>query len=84
MFKNFQNKNYSRWMFQAVGGILVLQSGLCMVIEAAFYKHSGVATWQWLVAGTIALSIFYAGLALTVDSLRFRMKWLAEKETQKG
>ncbi len=77
---NFRNKNFKRWFWQSVIGLLVLQSGLCMVIESAFLKHGdNVETWQWMLAGTISLSVFYAGVSLTVDGIRYRIKWQEEK-----
>ena len=78
--RNFKNKNFKRWFWQSVIGLLVLQSGLCLVIESAFIKHSQEAeNWQWIVAGTISLAVFYAGVSLTVDGIRYRIKWQEEK-----
>ena len=69
---NFKNKNYKRWFWQSVAGLLLLQSGLCMVVESAFLKHDGAATWEWVTAGTVSLAVFYAGVSLTVDGVRYR------------
>ena len=83
LFELFKNKYFKRWFWQALLGLILLQSGLCMVVEAGFWKHNGAETWQWVVAGTISLGVFYSGANLMVDSLRFRIKWLEEKEKNK-
>ena len=51
-----------------------------MVIESAFLKHGDNAeTWQWILAGTVSLSVFYSGISLTVDGIIYRIKWQEEK-----
>lgn len=78
---NFKNKNFKRWFWQSVIGLLVLQSGLCMVVESAILKHAvDTENWQWILAGTISLAVFYAGISLTVDGIRYRIKWQKEKK----
>lgn len=76
----WKNKNFKRWLLQSVSGLVLLQAGLCMCIESAFLKHGQAETWEWMLAGTVSLSVFYAGVSLTVDGVRFRTKWLEEKD----
>ena len=73
------NRNFRRWLLQSVLGLLLVQAGLCACIEAGFMKHEGAPLLHWIAAGTAALSVFYAGLSMTVDGIRYRIKWLEEK-----
>ncbi len=69
-------KSKSRWLLQAIVGLICTGSGLSMAIDAGLNKvyHS---TWFWY--GTFALIIFQAGLCLLIDSLRFKERNNIEK-----
>jgi hypothetical protein len=58
-----------RWLFRAIGGLLLTGSGLSMAIDAGITKQEGGA---WFGYGTIALIVFQSGLCLMIDSVRFR------------
>lgn len=77
---NFKNTNYRRWFLQGTVGILLLGSGLCMLLEAAFYKHTDPPLMNWVLAGTGSLIVFMSGLVMMVDSLRFRIKYDTENK----
>jgi hypothetical protein len=62
-------KNKTRWIFQAVAGLLLTGSGLSLAIDAGISKLQG-GEWFWY--GTGALVVFQAGLCLVIDSTRFR------------
>ncbi len=61
------------WLIKAPLGLVILSFGLCLVVEAGFYKASGAATLNWVAYGTAALTVFNAGLCILIDSLRHRM-----------
>ena len=48
-------KNKTRWMVQAVAGLLLTGSGLSMAIDAGITKFQG---GDWFLYGTSALVIF--------------------------
>jgi integral membrane sensor domain MASE1 len=58
------DKHLVRWLFYAIVGILLVGTGLCLTIEAAFQKHQNVETTQWVKAGTIGLVVFMSGLSV--------------------
>ena len=62
-------KNKTRWIFQAVAGLLLTGSGLSLAIDAGISKLQGD---EWFWYGTGALVVFQAGLCLVIDSTRFR------------
>ncbi len=76
---NFSNPNYRRWFIQGTIGILLFGSGICMLVEAGFYKHTGPANWKWVVAGTFSLIVLMGGVILMVDSIRYRIAYDQEK-----
>lgn len=65
-------KDNKRWFIQGTIGILLTGSGLCMVVESAFYKHISPDSYFWIFAGTGSLIIFMAGLILMIDSIRYK------------
>jgi hypothetical protein len=62
-------KNKTRWIFQAVAGLLLTGSGLSLAIDAGISKLQGD---EWFWYGTGALVVFQAGLCLVIDSTRFK------------
>jgi hypothetical protein len=62
-------KNKTRWIFQAVAGLLLTGSGLSLAIDAGISKLQGD---EWFWYGTGALVVFQAGLCLVIDATRFR------------
>ena len=64
-----QTKSKTRWILQAVCGLLLTGSGLSMAIDAGLSKAQG-GEWFWY--GTGALVVFQAGLCLVIDSTRFK------------
>jgi hypothetical protein len=76
---NFSNANYRRWSIQGTIGILLFGSGICMLMEAGFYKHTEPAMWKWVMVGTFSLIVLMSGLILMVDSIRYRMAYDQEK-----
>ncbi len=65
--------NFFRWIFLAVGGLLLTGAGLSMAIDAGITRAQG-REWFWY--GTFALIVFQSGLCLMIDSVRYRAKAL--------
>jgi hypothetical protein len=72
-------KNYKNWLIKAPLGLVLVGLGACLIVEAGFLKHSGVATFDWVVAGTTALVIFNAGLCIFGDAILDRVRYEIEK-----
>ena len=71
-----QMKQYYRaWLLRAPLGLVLVGLGLSLSIEAGFYKHSGVATWQWVAFGTGALVVFNSGLCIFGDAILQRVRY---------
>lgn len=54
----------SKWLLFAPSGLVVIGTGICLINWATTLKNRGVATGQWVAAGTVGLSVFNAGLSL--------------------
>jgi hypothetical protein len=63
-----------QWMFRGGAGACLVGTGLCMTIEAAFYRFSGATFSNWFLFGTFSLIVTIAGVCLLIDSLRFKIK----------
>jgi hypothetical protein len=53
-----------KWLVFAPSGLVVVGFGACLVQWAAAKKTAGAPTSEWVTAGTVALSVFNAGLCL--------------------
>ena len=63
------DKHYKNWLIQAPTGLVLIGLGVCLIAESAMFKASGVVTWKWVVAGTVSLSVFNAGLCIFGNSI---------------
>ena len=63
--------NKTRWLVQAVLGLLCTGAGLSMAIDAGLIKLQQ-GNWFWY--GTFSLLVFQAGLCLLIDALRYKIK----------
>jgi hypothetical protein len=72
---------YRAWLLRAPLGLVLVGLGLCLVVEAGFYKHSGVATWNWILAGTGALVVFNSGLCIFGDAILQRVRYERSQDT---
>jgi len=72
---NEQKQYYRAWLLRAPFGLVLVGLGLCLVVEAGFYKHSGAMAWQWVLAGTGALVVFNSGLCIFGDAILQRMRY---------
>ena len=61
----------TRWLANAVIGLLMTGAGLCMSIDAGFAKY---ADEPWLVYGTVSLVIFNAGLCFIGQAVYHKTK----------
>lgn len=75
------NKHYKNWLIQAPLGLVIVGFGICLIAEAAIWKYSGVPTWQWIVAGTVALSVFNAGLSIFGGAILHRVRYEQQTNT---
>ncbi|MEM6395506.1 MAG: hypothetical protein AAF741_04105 [Bacteroidota bacterium] len=82
--KRSSSYHYKRWLIQAPLALTVIGFGACLVSEAAMYKYSGAATWDWVLYGTISLVVLNSGLSLLGDSVLHRARYerLIEQETE--
>ncbi|MEM7575234.1 MAG: hypothetical protein AAF433_20170 [Bacteroidota bacterium] len=64
-----------RWLIQAPLSLMIIGFGICLISEAAMLKYSGVTSWEWVKAGTLALVVFNTGLCLFGDSILQRVRY---------
>lgn len=72
-----------KWLVQAPLGLVLIGFGLCLVIEAAFYKHAGAAVVNWVGYGTLALIIFNSGISVFGNAVVHKVHYDRTKKTEK-
>jgi hypothetical protein len=75
-------KYYLGWLIKAPLGLILVGAGACMITEAAFFKHSGARTIEWMAAGTGALVVFNAGLCVFGSSILSRVRYERSKSKE--
>lgn len=60
-----------RWWLYAVGGLMLIGSGLSFLGEAILAKNEGRA---WFLVGTVALILVNSGICLVVETVILRLK----------
>lgn len=53
-----------KWLYSAVGGILLMGFGLSLLGDSILIKYESTVFFDWFLLGTIALAVFFAGLSL--------------------
>jgi len=69
-----KKKLKKKWLTHAVGGILLMGFGLCLLGEATILKWENARLLYWFGTGTLALAIFFAGLSLFGQATVFKSK----------
>ena len=64
-----------QWKLQAVSGLVLVGFGSSLIAEAAILKAGDAPTWNWIVAGTIALCVFNSGLCLFGNGILHRVRY---------
>jgi hypothetical protein len=67
--------HYKRWLYQAPAGLVLIGLGACLIAESAILKSDGTTTWRWVLAGTVSLVVFNAGLCIFGDSILHRIRY---------
>ncbi|MEM1214783.1 MAG: hypothetical protein AAGJ82_03815 [Bacteroidota bacterium] len=61
------------WLIKAPLGLGLIGFGISLIVEAGFLKHApGTTTYEWVLAGTLALCVFNAGLCVFGDAVKHR------------
>ncbi len=68
-------KHYRNWLIQAPVGLVLVGFGACLIAESAILKANGAAWTHWVLWGTIALSVFNAGLSIFGNAVLERMRY---------
>jgi len=68
------NKDKKRWLLLATIGLILIGMGLCLVIDAAFFKQRDAATIHWVAYGTGALIVFNSGISIFGQAVVERIK----------
>jgi uncharacterized integral membrane protein len=75
-------KYYLEWLIKAPLGLILVGAGVCMITEAAFFKHSGARQIEWVTAGTVSLVVFNAGLCVFGSSILSRVRYERAKSKE--
>jgi hypothetical protein len=54
--------------------LALIGMGTSIAIEAGFWKWSGRPTWEWILLGTLGLSLLNGGLSLFGEAIRKSIK----------
>ncbi len=71
-YTNDDQQHYNSWLIKAPLGLLLTGLGAVLVSEAAGKKFGGAPTTHWVMAGTVALTVFNSGLSVLVDAGKHR------------
>jgi hypothetical protein len=77
------DKHYKNWLIQAPFGLILIGFGACLIAESAILKAASAETWQWVVAGTVSLSVFNAGVCFFGNAILERMRYELKLEEHK-
>lgn len=53
-----------KWLYGAIGGILLMGFGLSLLGNSIMMKYENDILFEWFIVGTVALSLFFAGLSV--------------------
>lgn len=67
-----KDKLVQKWLKYAVGGILLIGTGLSVVGESIIKKSEGAIFWEWFIWGTIGLAIIMSGLSIFGQAVVFK------------
>jgi hypothetical protein len=62
------------WLIYAISGLLLTGFGLSLTGEAIISKMTMPESFTWIALGTLALTVFNAGLCLFGQAVIFRSK----------
>lgn len=71
--KNWQNKDFKKWLVYAPLGFILIGTGLSILGEVSYGKQQGWEFWQWFVGGTLSISLINAGIALVGAAVKHRI-----------
>ena len=66
---HYQRRN---WLIKAPLGLVLTGFGAALISEAAMKKYGGAPASRWVIAGTVALTVFNSGLSILVDAGKHR------------
>ena len=69
-----QMRTRTKWRLLTPLGLLLVGVGLWVLIEAGWARHTGAFFRQWFLWGVYGLILFYGGLLLLGQALRFRVR----------
>ncbi len=72
-----------KWLIYAVGGILLMGFGLTLLGESIILKTDDREWWMWFGLGTLALTVFFAGLSLFGQGVVYRTLIFTQIQTPK-
>jgi len=64
---------FYRWLFQAVGGLILVGFGLSLFGQAVIYKAKGETVRRCFLWGTVSLCVVNAGICVLADSVKHRI-----------
>lgn len=66
----------TKWLFLAVGGLMLNGFGLSLLAHAALIKYATPEQWlTWVPLGTIAIASVNAGICLVVEAGRTKPRY---------
>jgi hypothetical protein len=75
--------HYCAWLIKAPLGLILVGAGICMIVESAFFKHSGARSIEWIAAGTASLVVFNAGLCVFGSSIISKIRYERAKSKER-
>ena len=71
-----------KWRWMAPLGLICIGLGLSLTGEGIILKMQAAPAWQWVLMGTLGLSVVNAGISVFGDAVK-RRTWEEWNETEK-
>ncbi len=65
---------YTKWLFSAVGGLILIGFGLSIFSEAANLKHTNSPFLRWFLLGSYSLIMINGGLCVFGQAIIFKVR----------
>jgi hypothetical protein len=75
---------YTKWLFCAIGGLILIGFGLSIFSEAANLKHTNSVFLRWFLLGSYGLIMINGGLCVFGQAIIFKVKMENKKLIKKA
>lgn len=75
---------YTKWLFSAIGGLILIGFGLSIFSEATNLKHTNSPFLRWFLLGSYSLIMINGGLCVFGQAIIFKVRMENKKLIKKA